>query len=83
MSRTAVVAFGGNALVTDAEHESIPDQYQTVARTVPHLEHVSPQLNRWGSMGSRGVWIGDSTGIDSPLGGGRCRRPILLIFEVG
>ena len=28
-------------------------------------------------------WIGDSTGIDSPLGGGRCRRPILLIFEVG
>ena len=28
-------------------------------------------------------WIGDSTGIDSPLGGGRCRLPILLIFEVG
>ena len=37
MSRTAVVAFGGNALVTDAKHQSIPDQYQTVARTVPHL----------------------------------------------
>ena len=31
MSRTAVVAFGGNALVTDAEHDSIPDQYETVA----------------------------------------------------
>ena len=28
-------------------------------------------------------WIGDFTGIDSPLGGGRCRLPILLIFEVG
>ena len=39
------------------------------------------------SMGFDGIhgafWIGDSTGIDSPLGGGRCRRPILLIFEVG
>ncbi len=37
MSRTAVVAFGGNALVTDAEHDSIPEQYETVCRTVPHL----------------------------------------------
>jgi carbamate kinase len=37
MSRTAVVAFGGNALVTDAEHDSIPQQYETVCRTVPHL----------------------------------------------
>ena len=38
-------------------------------------------------MGFDGIhgafWIGDFTGIDSPLGGGRCRRPILLIFEVG
>jgi carbamate kinase len=37
MSRIAVVAFGGNALVTDAEHDSIPQQYETVCRTVPHL----------------------------------------------
>src|SRR5438477_12754158 len=37
MSRIAVVAFGGNALVTDAEHASIPQQYETVCRTVPHL----------------------------------------------
>ncbi len=28
MTRTAVVAFGGNALVTDAEHDSIPQQYR-------------------------------------------------------
>ncbi len=34
---TAVVAFGGNALVTDAEHDSIPQQYETVCRTVPPL----------------------------------------------
>jgi len=37
VSRTAVVAFGGNALITDAEHDSIPQQYETVTRTVPHL----------------------------------------------
>lgn len=37
MSRIAVVAFGGNALVTDAAHDSIPQQYETVCRTVPHL----------------------------------------------
>ncbi|MGA9012546.1 MAG: carbamate kinase [Acetobacteraceae bacterium] len=37
MKRIAVVAFGGNALVTDAEHDSIPQQYDTVVRTVPHL----------------------------------------------
>ncbi|MFN8072164.1 MAG: carbamate kinase [Mycobacterium sp.] len=34
---TAVVAFGGNALVADAEHDSIPQQYETVSRTVPPL----------------------------------------------
>ncbi len=37
MKRIAVVAFGGNALVTDADHDSIPQQYDTVVRTVPHL----------------------------------------------
>lgn len=34
---TAIVAFGGNALVTDADHDSIPQQYDTVARTVSPL----------------------------------------------
>ena len=43
MSRTAVVAFGGNALVTDAEHDSIPEQYETVRRTVPHLAEMIEQ----------------------------------------
>ena len=43
MSRTAVVAFGGNALVTDAEHDSIPQQYETVCRTVPHLADMIEQ----------------------------------------
>ena len=43
MSRTAVVAFGGNALVTDAGHDSIPQQYETVCRTVPHLVDMIEQ----------------------------------------
>ena len=47
-----MVAFGGNALVTDAEHESIPDQYQTVARTVPHL--VDMIEDGWGLVVSHG-----------------------------
>ncbi|MGY4711753.1 carbamate kinase [Mycolicibacterium sp. CBM1] len=34
---TAIVAFGGNALVTDADHDSIPQQYDTVCATVAPL----------------------------------------------
>jgi carbamate kinase len=37
MTRTVVVAFGGNALVAEAGRESIPDQYDTVVATVPPL----------------------------------------------
>jgi carbamate kinase len=37
MSKVAVVAFGGNALVTDNEHQSIPEQYATVSRTASYL----------------------------------------------
>jgi carbamate kinase len=43
MSRTAVVAFGGNALVTDKEHDSIPEQYETLCRTVPPLVDLIEQ----------------------------------------
>lgn len=37
MTRTAVIAFGGNALVSDDEHDSIPQQYETVCSTAPKL----------------------------------------------
>lgn len=37
LSRLVVVALGGNALVRDADHQSIPDQYRTVERVAPHL----------------------------------------------
>jgi carbamate kinase len=43
VTRTAVVAFGGNALVTDAEHDSIPQQFDTVARTATHLVDLVEQ----------------------------------------
>lgn len=43
MTGTAIVAFGGNALVTDAEHDSIPQQYETVSRTVPPLIDMAEQ----------------------------------------
>jgi carbamate kinase len=43
MTRTAVVAFGGNALVTDAEHDTIPQQYETVSRTAAHLVDLIEQ----------------------------------------
>lgn len=33
----AVVALGGNALVRDAAHQSIPDQYATVQTVAPYL----------------------------------------------
>lgn len=35
--RLAVVAFGGNALVRDENHQSISDQYATVVATVPAI----------------------------------------------
>jgi carbamate kinase len=37
VSGLAVVALGGNALVRDAAHDSIGDQYDTVSAVAPHL----------------------------------------------
>ena len=42
-TNAVIFAFGGNALVTDAEHDSIPEQYQTVCRTVSHLVDLIEQ----------------------------------------
>ena len=72
MSRTAVVAFGGNALVTDAEHDSIPQQYETVCRTVPHLAAMIEQ--DWRLVVSHG---------NGPQAGFILRRSELAKDEVG
>jgi carbamate kinase len=36
-NKRAVVAFGGNALIQDQAHQSIPDQYGAVVRTMPYV----------------------------------------------
>lgn len=41
--KLAVVALGGNALVRDAAHQSIPDQYDTVTDTVPAIVEMIAQ----------------------------------------
>jgi carbamate kinase len=38
--KLAVVAVGGNALIRDAEHKSIPDQYETSCETMAHVVNM-------------------------------------------
>ena len=37
MTRTAVIAIGGNSLITDKEHQKVPDQFQAAAETCRHV----------------------------------------------
>jgi carbamate kinase len=37
MTGTVVIAYGGNAIVRDEEHDSIPQQYDTVCAAAPQL----------------------------------------------
>jgi len=37
VTRTAVIAIGGNSLITDKEHQTVPDQYQAAADTCAHI----------------------------------------------
>jgi carbamate kinase len=37
VTRTAVIAIGGNSLITDKQHQGVPDQYQACAETCRHL----------------------------------------------
>ncbi|MGZ6971605.1 MAG: amino acid kinase family protein, partial [Thermoanaerobaculia bacterium] len=41
MARTAVIAIGGNSLITDKEHQRVPDQYQACSET---CRHIAPLL---------------------------------------
>ncbi len=41
--KTAVVAAGGNSLIIDADHKSIPDQYAAAAITVGHVADMIEQ----------------------------------------
>jgi carbamate kinase len=35
--KTLVIAVGGNSLIKDAQHQSVPDQYAAVVQTVRHI----------------------------------------------
>jgi carbamate kinase len=52
MSRIAVVALGGNALVTDASHQAIADQYDAVRSVAAPLVELVQQ--GWGLVISHG-----------------------------
>lgn len=41
MTRTVVIAIGGNSLIADKEHQRVPDQYQACAET---CRHIAPLL---------------------------------------
>jgi carbamate kinase len=40
MARTVVVAIGGNSLITDQQHQTVPDQYHAVELTCAHLAEM-------------------------------------------
>ncbi|MFA6028269.1 MAG: carbamate kinase [Elusimicrobiota bacterium] len=40
MGKIAVVAIGGNSLITDKEHQTVPDQYQACVETCKHIAEM-------------------------------------------
>ena len=38
--KTVVIAIGGNSLIKDAKHQSVPDQYAAVVETVRHITEL-------------------------------------------
>jgi carbamate kinase len=41
VTRTVVIAIGGNSLITDKQHQRVPDQYEACAET---CHHIAPLL---------------------------------------
>ena len=37
MAKKAIIAIGGNSLIKDKEHKTIPDQYSATAETCKHI----------------------------------------------
>jgi carbamate kinase len=44
--KTLVIAIGGNSLITNAQHMSVPDQYAAVVKTVHHITDLLEQRHR-------------------------------------
>lgn len=43
MTKTAVIAIGGNALIKGKEHQTVPDQFATAAETCAHIADIVQQ----------------------------------------
>ncbi len=43
MTKTAVIAIGGNSLIKDKKHKSVPDQYIATAETCKHIADMIQQ----------------------------------------
>jgi len=43
MAKTAIVAIGGNSLIKDKKHKSVPDQYAATAETCKHIADMIQQ----------------------------------------
>src|SRR5579863_7456588 len=43
MSKLAVVAIGGNSLIKDEAHKTVPDQFQAVRETAVHIAEMIAQ----------------------------------------
>ena len=43
MTRTAVIAIGGNALIKGKQHQTVPDQFATAAETCAHIADIVQQ----------------------------------------
>lgn len=46
MAQTVVVAIGGNSLIKDESHMSVPDQYKAICETAAHLATLIEKGNR-------------------------------------
>jgi len=44
--KTIVIAIGGNSLIQDARHQSVPDQYAAVVETVRHITDLLERYHR-------------------------------------
>lgn len=44
--QTVVLAIGGNSLITDKEHQTVPDQYQACAQTCAHIAQMLQEHDR-------------------------------------
>jgi len=71
MGRIALVALGGNVLVRDRDHQSIPDQYAIVQQLAPHLAGLV--ADGWGLVVTHG---------NGPQAGFILRRSELAAHEV-